>query len=231
MGSIISALGLGEWWTGGAAPGRKPKSDADLGAKIEAFEHDANIAGLHQVECMREARDLLANGERDTARQRFAHAQSYKAQSLGLMRAVTAMHAQRLSIATHDCNLRILDTLKATARHVHFNGIDPDQVDRVTEDLNDANDYATMNSGVMDSLGDEIAPLHDEDWELFLSETLPAQTPVVRANAEEPIEDKPMFPSAPTTKLEAQTVQERVCTTCGEAGCKKCTSDLELVAM
>jgi hypothetical protein len=223
MGSLLATLGLGEWWAGTDEPKAKTGT-ANLAAKIEAFEHDAIIAGLRQQDCRREAVELLATGDQDTARQRFAHAQSYKAQSLSLLRAVTAMHAQQLSIATHENNIRILETLKDTAKRVHHSNLDPNLVDRITEDLNDANDHANVNSGVMDALGDELAPMQDDAWEQFLAEQQPSG-PIPRNVPDEPVEP---FPSAPTGLLPDVAPAEPtapLCTKCGKANCEKCRSD------
>lgn len=179
---------------------------------------------------MEEAKTLLRGGQQEAARQRFAHAQSFKAQNLSLMRAVTAMHAQQLSMKTHEANVLLLATLKATARHVHHKGIDPDAVDAVTESLNDASDYAAVSNGMMAGLGDELTPVHDEAWDAFLAgETGPVRPE--RALAAEPQEDEPTqtaevysFPSAPNGALPAMSRGELApkCTGCGETHGGKC---------
>jgi len=175
--------------------------------KIAQFEHDAQLADCHRLDCIAEASGMVKTGNVDGARQRFAHAQSYRQQNSSLMRAVTAMHAQRLSIDTHANNMMILETLKQTARQVHHQGIDPDMVDAVTERLTEANDYAAISNGVMSGLGDELAPPVDDEWETFLSEQTGAG--VTRVNTHTPPIDKGptagaleyAYPAAPTAVL------------------------------
>jgi hypothetical protein len=214
MGSILTTIS-GWWYDPHIKPGSPDQNE--LNNKIAQFEHDANIAGLHQIDCIHDAKALLRSGQADAARQRFAHAQSYKAQNLSLMKAVTAMHAQRVSITTHENNIRILETLKDTARQIH-GGVSPAMVDRVTEDLNDANDFAQISSGVMAGLGDELAPMHDDEWEAFLKEMTP-NTPDTIIPVEIPLG----LPTFPETAHGLPALPTLACTSCGKFKCTKCT--------
>jgi hypothetical protein len=221
MGALLTSLGF-DWW---AEPGPKAGPPA-LSEKIAQFEHDATLAKLQAADCLHEAKDLFAT-DPACARQRFAHAQSFKAQHLSLMKAVTTMHAQRVSIAAHEANVRILATLKDTARLQHHNSIDPDLVDRITEKLNDANDNAVVNNGVMANLGDELAPMQDDDWDAFVLAQRPA-----RADAGEPAEPNPMvFPATPSTVPSVNRQATVVaCARCGEVNCT-CGSPEALLVM
>jgi hypothetical protein len=221
MGSLLTTLS--DWWASEGVNKQRAGDPNALNDKIAQFEHDANIAGLHQIDCIHDAKALLTNGQSEAARQRFAHAQSYKAQNLSLMKAVTAMHAQRVSITTHENNIRILETLKDTARQIH-GGVSPAMVDRVTEDLNDANDYAVMSNGVMAGLGDELAPVHDEEWEQFVQEMSGASpdTRILVAPNEPSVPTN--FPETPHGLPELPT--KIACTSCGKLACTKCAIGL-----
>jgi hypothetical protein len=173
----------------------KESSQVDINAQIETLEHNASIAGMKAQACKGAARECFRSKQVESAKERYAHFRGYEAQQANLLKAITALHSQRMTLDAAETNAIVLRTLKATTQQKFKHPlIDSAEVDRITDAIHERGDRVDEDTNQLQTIGSSHAFV-DDDWDAFISECSSAGPTVVPPAYVEP---PPAFPSVPT---------------------------------
>ena len=177
-----------------------------INSQIAALEHSASIANLKARNCEQTAKEHIAVKCIATAKEHFAHSKGYRGQHQNLLKAISALHTQRLTLDAEQTNLLVMTTFKKTASQ-QFNHplIDPAEVDRITEAMHNRGDRVHEDTEQIGTIGG-VQSANDAEFEAFLQECAPL-TPTVHSAIHPSLHDfrtaagTPVFPTLPATTL------------------------------
>jgi hypothetical protein len=171
------------------------KAIADIAAYCKQLEVDASMIRLKAKACEDDARSRYLQGHHQAAQQRFNHSKVYKQQELQIIKTITAMQQQALSIDMQELNRQAMGMMRTAVKAIHHNSIDPNEVDRISNVLHDCGDESAAN---LDAIHAHAFVEEDtDDWDAFVAAMGGSPPPAPSAVAAPP----PPFdaPVSPTT--------------------------------
>ena len=189
----------------------KASTEVDINAQIETLEHSASIAGMKAQACKGAARQCILSKQFDSAKERYTHFRGYEGQQANLLKAITALHSQRMTLDAAETNAIVLHTLKATTQRTFKHPlIDSDEVDRITDAIHARGDRVDEDTNQLQTIGSNshIKFDRDEEWLTFMTEcddttTMSGLPPKSAAALPEYniAEPPPAFPAVPIEEI------------------------------
>ena len=183
----------------------KAATTMDINTQIEMLEHNASIAGLKARACKDAARQCVLSNQPESAKERYIHFRGYEGQQANLLKAITALHTQRMTLDAQETNAIVLQTLKATTQQKFKHPlIDAAEVDRITDAIHACGDRVDEDTNQLQTIGSN-SQIPDEVWAAFMNECTAGSNASADVgslpsyNAEPP----PAFPSVPETDFPA----------------------------